>query len=371
MKSLFKISFCMFALTSTSLAQATNNDLTNTALLIPIDSNLQRFVEIVNDHYSGPLTKYDINQKILKAALMFDALGAYGLQYEPTAHKSDFFSKLAEEDTLYLIPPLEIFSESKGSAQELAITFAALLEANRIATALLNASEHPIVLFDTGIHKKYSEIFSDETVDYTIKNNHIWFAVEVTGVGGPFHEAWKKTFGKIQSRPMDLIPVMEVFDRRDDKLALMFKNKLEKRQISFLFQRDKDYFEDDDRIDKLKEVKRTMREDKSRSVRHLTDGIRYLKAGAHAAAVSEFKRAADYGADLGKVLFLMAKAFRDKRDYEKMKRTGLKLLQFNRRDPRGYKVLGLAYYYSGDLRIGQQFLSRAKFLEKNLLFAGK
>lgn len=354
-----------------AFAKSTDGTVRTPTLLIPINGDLKRFVEIVDEKYPWSLAKYEINQNILRAALLFDALGSYGIRYERSSKKSDFFARLAQEDSVYLIPPLKVFSKRRGNAQQLAILFAAVLEARGIPTALLNASNHPLILFDTGIHKNYSGMISKDVTSYTIINNHLWFAVEVAKLGKPLWEAWRSSFGKISRRPFVLIPVLEIFRTENSQISNSFETVLETSRITELVAKDKKYFESKNSQANLNKVAGLMKENNKKSLLYFNRGIQHLNRGAYDDALFMFKKAADYGADLGKALFMMAKAFGEKQDYGKMKRTALKLIQFNKRDPRGYKILGLAHYYSGELVSGEQFLSKAKFLENNVITAAK
>ncbi|MFQ5637344.1 MAG: tetratricopeptide repeat protein [bacterium] len=356
---------------ATAVTKIPNNMTTETTVLVPVNNEIKQFVKTVEERYPEKLAHYELNKTILKAALMFDALSAYGIRHQPARTKTDFFLQMAQEDSVYLIPPMTLFTNLRGSAEELAILYASVLEAAGIATGLVNSKKHPLVIFDTGIHKIYSDVVSRNIPAFTILNDHIWFTVEVTKLGKPFFEAWKSTVGKISSRPHIIIPVLEVFQPRNSDIVDTFASGITGAGIAALIEQDKVFFENKDTDAKLKDVTALMQENNKKTVMYFNEGLRYLNSGIDEKAVVAFKKAADVGADLGQVLFLMAKAFGQKKDYSRMKKTGRKLIRFNKRDPRGYKILGLAYYYSGDIFVGEKFMTRANFLDDNLLTVSK
>ncbi len=368
MKIIIKISvIALFTNLAISFGTASSMKNDNTTLLITIESELQHFVKIVRGKYYLPITEYEINKNILTAALMFDALGAYGIRSKSSSGKSSIFSTLTKNDSLNLIPYLIVFTKKKGNTEELAILYAAILEANGIATALLHASEHLFVLFDTGVHKKYSGALSRNITSYVIRNGHVWFSVDVALLGKPFHKAWQTTFGKVRGETHDLIPTVQYVQDKKIKRATIFSSSINKTQINKLFLKDKKYFENDLIKPKLDKVTAIKQENDYQAERHFNDGLRYLDKLAYDNAIIEFEKAEKFGGDAGKALFLIAKAYSEKKDYQNMKKTGIQLVKYSKRDPRGYKILGFAYYNSGSLEIGNSFFLKAKFLENHLL----
>jgi len=364
--ALLLLVFALLPTGSRAAAPSADRGPQKTVVLVPINDHFQEFVRTVQRKQPEKPNQFELYDTLFRAALLFDALGAYGVRYEPSSHKSDFFKRLACEDSVYLIPPTEVFETGKGSAQSLSLLLIGVLEAAGIQTALLEVKRHPLVMFDTRIHKRYAGVLSRNLMAYSIRNNRVWMALEPTALGEPFHEAWEKTYGKLRGKPLDVLPVVEVF--RDNKdLKHRFAENLDTESVRNLLTQDQHYFEREEHHAKLEKVTALMEQDRIQNINDVNRGMALLNAGNYDQAISLFQKTVDQGGDLGEALFLIAKAFGEQQKYDKMKRSGLKMLLLNPRDPRGYKILGLAYYYTGNLPAGEQFLTRARFLEHNLI----
>jgi tetratricopeptide (TPR) repeat protein len=132
-----------------------------------------------------------------------------------------------------------------------------------------------------------------------------------------------------------------------------------------LFISDRAFCESSESKRKWQKVQALIAEARKLAMIHFNRGAQHLSSKQPDLAIAEFYRAADFGGDLSQMLFFIAKAYGEKRDYEMMKKIGQLLIEAQKRDPRGYQILGLAYYNSGDKETSKQLLARAKFLESN------
>jgi len=363
-------SLLFFTLLIFSIAYTSNENKQNAILIIPIHDELRYFAEKVLETYPAPLAEYDINQNILKAALLFDALGAYGIRYQSSFDTAQVFAKLAGKDSVYTEPVLDVFARRAGGAYELAVVYAAILEASGVATALVEDSGRYGVLLDTGVHRKYSGAISPDITSYLVRKNRVWLPVDASSAGSPFYNAWENS--SLHSGPniYDILPVRRAAKKKVET-AKIFTTAVKRRKLDRLFMEDKNFFEDEETIRKLQRVQAIMTENQRQAAISIERGMQKLNSGAYDLAVREFEYAAELGDNSAQALFLIARVFAEKKDYEEMKRMGLRLVQYDTRDPRGYWILGYAYNSLGQLEVGAQFFSKAKFLENYLLTAGK
>jgi hypothetical protein len=358
---------------STLLTIAIGNAAENkqsTVLIIPIQDELHYFVEKVLESFTLPLSEHEINQNILQAALLFDALGAYRIRYQSSLDTSQVLAKLAGKDTVYVKPVLDVFAGRAGGAYELAVVYAAILETSGIATAFVEHSGRFWVLFDTGVHRKYAGAISRDITSYLIRKNRVWLPVDATSVGNAFYKTWENTSLKTATNLYDILPVRSTAKEKVET-AKIFTTAIKRRKLDQLFMEDRNFFENEQAQRKLKHVQAVMIENQRLAANAIECGMQKLNSGAYDLAVREFEYAAELGDNTAQALFLIAKVFAEKKDYEEMKRTGLRLVQYDGRDPRGYWILGYAYNSLGQLDVGAQFFSKAKFLENYLLTVGK
>lgn len=340
-------------------------------IFMAINDELHYFVETTLRRYPPPLADFEINEVVLKAALLFDALGAYGIRYDPARDPLALFSKMVEYDSIYVNPPLKVFSNRAAGVEELAVIYAGVLEAAGIASAIAADSEHTRVLFNTGIHKRYAGAVSRDITSYLIKHQQVWLPVDIKMVGKSFQEAWGRMPGAAHGKSYDIIPVRVMIKDKDIGTARVFSSNLSQPNLQRLFNKDKAFFENADSQRKWSKVEHLMKEDHKRAMIHFNRGVQQLQSGRYDAAIAELTKAAELGTDQIQALFFIAKAYGEKKDFENMKKIGLQMVEARKREPRGYQILGLAYHYTGNEEAGRQLLARAKFLETNSLAANQ
>lgn len=336
-------------------------------VFIAVTDDLRYFVEIAHRRHSPPLANFEINETILNAALLFDALGAYGIRCQAASAPSKLFvnSALPEPDSLYANPPLRVFTNRLGSCEELAVLYAGILEAAGVGSAISIAGDRIMVLVNSGINKKYVGAVSRDVTSYIIKNQLVWLPVDVALVGSPFQQAWRRIDSRAPMTIFDVIPVRVLIKAKEISTGRVFSSNLSPSTLDRLFISDRAFWESSESKRKWQKVQALIAEARKLAMIHFNRGAQHLSSKQPDLAIAEFYRAADFGGDLSQMLFFIAKAYGEKRDYEMMKKIGQLLIEAQKRDPRGYQILGLAYYNSGDKETSKQLLARAKFLESN------
>ncbi len=336
-------------------------------VFIAINDDLRYFVELAHRRHSPPLASFEINETILTAALLFDALGAYGIRCKAGGVPSKLFvnSELPEPDSLYANPPLRVFTSRLGSCEELAVLYAGILEAAGVSSAIATAGGRVLVLVNSGINKKYAGAVSRDVTSYIVKNQLVWLPVDVARVGSPFQQAWRRIDGRAPMTIFEVIPVRVLIKAKEIGTGRVFSSNLSRSTLDRLFVGDRAFWESAESKRKWQKVQALIAEDRKLAMIHFNRGAQHLSSNQPDLAIAEFYRAAEFGGDLSQLLFFIAKAYGEKQDYQMMKKIGQQLIEAQKRDPRGYQILGLAFYNSGDKETSKQLLARAKFLERN------
>ena len=143
------------------------------------------------------------------AMLMFDALGRYGITYNPD--QTTPFYRIASDttnmrtifDTIKF--PVDMLRSRLGDCDDCTVLFAALMEQQNIPTALLDVFDpvwgHVYMMFDSGLTPEEalaSGLFLNEH-DFVVWTDpadetgvpHAWIPVETTMYGQTFTDAWQ------------------------------------------------------------------------------------------------------------------------------------------------------------------------------------
>lgn len=161
---------------------------------------------VIRDFAAGALKAYEDTLKsiegpvnLVKAAILFDALGQLGIQYKPDDEKP-FVSMIADtagnsfDEIRY--PRQTLHPQRRvGDCDDLTVLYAALLEAENIPTAIAFAPGHLYLFVDAGV-RPYSakNLLYDESL-YDVDQGRVWIPVDATLIGQPFYQAVRKGAG--------------------------------------------------------------------------------------------------------------------------------------------------------------------------------
>jgi hypothetical protein len=139
------------------------------------------------------------------AAAIFNAMGAHGLSYVADPRTPFRFVGGNAEAVDYTQYPVQMLSgqgSRTGDCDDLVVAYAAMLENVGISTAVADVPGHVFLLFDSGASAdEIRELYPGDAVDgepYLLKDGKAWIPVEVTMVGKPFHEAWRRGAAQLQ-----------------------------------------------------------------------------------------------------------------------------------------------------------------------------
>jgi tetratricopeptide (TPR) repeat protein len=124
------------------------------------------------------------------AMRVFDALGAFGIQYVPDPNNP--FSRVSEtSDAVDQVQyPRQLLASRAGDCDDTSVLLCALLENLGIATAFLDGPGHILMLFDSGIHARNRMSLSVDDNLCVVRGDRVWIPVETTMIGKSFLAAW-------------------------------------------------------------------------------------------------------------------------------------------------------------------------------------
>jgi hypothetical protein len=167
--------------------------------IAPSDSVIRDFAAEALKTYQDTLKSIEGPVNLVKAAILFDALGQLGIQYKPDDEKP-FVSMIADtsgnnfDEISY--PRQTLHPDQRvGDCDDLTVLYAALLEAENIPTAIAFAPGHLYLFVDAGV-RPYSakNLLYDESL-YYVNQGRVWIPVDATLIGQSLYKAIYKGAG--------------------------------------------------------------------------------------------------------------------------------------------------------------------------------
>jgi len=162
------------------------------AFVTPEDGSVAALARGLYERYRHQIRRKKIDGEIPAAALVFEALGALGIRYaqdSSTPYSQVRGDRSAVDHIQY---PAELLKSKMGDCDDCTVLYCALLENLNIATALVDAPSHVLMMFDSGVTSQRNLGFSLDEHWYVERGDRIWIPVEVTALGErPFMEAWE------------------------------------------------------------------------------------------------------------------------------------------------------------------------------------
>ena len=155
--------------------------------------------EAVATFASGVLHNFDVeiaaggraSRPLLRAMVLFDALGHYGVRYLADANTP--YEQIAGRDFIVdsIQYPAELLHKRAGDCDDCTALYCSLLENAGISTALIDAPGHILMAFDTGVDRYEAQQLGLDQSLYLERDGQLWLPVEVTLFGQSFHQAWR------------------------------------------------------------------------------------------------------------------------------------------------------------------------------------
>ncbi|MFH1008125.1 MAG: tetratricopeptide repeat protein [Candidatus Latescibacterota bacterium] len=165
------------------------------AFITTEDPAVADFARGIVERYGELLETRFHRSNVGKAMVLFDALGAYGIRYNPdkrTPYLGIAADKSVLDDVKY---PAELLEQKIGDCDDAVVLYSALLENLGIDTAVLDVfapeAGHIYLMFDSGWNPaSVSDYFTSDS-EYVLWENRVWIPVETTMLGSSFVAAWR------------------------------------------------------------------------------------------------------------------------------------------------------------------------------------
>ncbi len=151
-----------------------------------------------------------VNANLAAAALLWDALSEHGLKF--VTNPSNPYETISEDPTFpvdYTQFPRDTLKRRGGQCDDLVSLLAAMLEASRVRTALLDYPGHVALMFEADAEDGLEAgLPASEIIEH---EGRVWVPIEATMIGRPFREAVRKALNDYrQEQAKDRVRVLDV-----------------------------------------------------------------------------------------------------------------------------------------------------------------
>jgi tetratricopeptide (TPR) repeat protein len=131
-----------------------------------------------------------VNDKLMGAFAMHEALGLYGMAYviDPASSYAEQSKKTSAD---FLQFPRQTLQYKAGDCDDLSILNAALLEAIGVETAFITVPGHIFIAFSLDISPDEARRIFSSVDDLIFKGTETWAPVEITNIQNGFLPAWR------------------------------------------------------------------------------------------------------------------------------------------------------------------------------------
>ncbi len=177
------------------------------SFITPKDTPVLAFVRSVATQYK------EVKDESQLAAIVFNALGVYGLTYIPDP-ANPYQVTSGKVDTVdYIQFPRETLERKSGDCDDLVAFYTSALESMGIATRVIEVPGHMFMMFSTGVDADADGYTMDDM--YVIYQGKLWIPVETTAVGKSFVKAWElgaAAYYKWKDKGLTLLDVQQAWE---------------------------------------------------------------------------------------------------------------------------------------------------------------
>ena len=177
------------------------------SFITPKDTPVISFVRSVITQYP------DTKDKSQLAALLFNALGAYGLTYIPDP-TNPYQVTSGKTDTVdYIQFPRETLEHKSGDCDDLVAFYISALESVGFETRVIEVPGHMFMMFSTDVSATDDGYTMDDM--YVVFEGKLWIPVETTVLGSSFIKAWElgaSNYYKWQGKGLTLLNIQQAWE---------------------------------------------------------------------------------------------------------------------------------------------------------------
>jgi len=349
-----------------------NNSKRVAAFVTSQSRTVEDFARGVVGDYADLLREKFPKNNIGKAALVFDALSAYGIRYQ--TDQATPFVAISGDDTVFdtVKYPYEFMESKIGDCDDCTTLFCSMLENINIPTAALDVFDpefgHIFMMFDSGISISDAGDFFLNEKEYVIWEGGIWIPVETTLFGQSFSDAWRNGCDQYHLRKeRGYIKEIRISDAqqtfRPGVVPDLDLQLPDRAAIDKVFERDVQYF--DSRLVQIATASGVSLD----SAEGLYDaGATYLRLGQLDRALESFDRALAMDSGMADAYNAKGVVFTRRSEYDKAIAMYEQALALNPTDA-GFRInIALTYHIQGKSGDAQQAYDQA--VQTNRDFAG-
>ena len=162
------------------------------AFVTPEDKSVASFSRGLYEAYRQQMKGRRVDGNIPAAMLMFEALNGHGIRYTQDASTPYSQARSDQSAVDHIQYPSELLRSRRGDCDDCTVLYCSLLENLNIPTAFVDAPDHILMMFDSGVSVQREFGFSLDPSLYVERAGRFWIPVEVTKLGeGSFLEAWE------------------------------------------------------------------------------------------------------------------------------------------------------------------------------------
>jgi tetratricopeptide (TPR) repeat protein len=154
------------------------------------DATVSKFAKNISSMVAGRASRM-IDENLLAAVAMHEALALYGLKYQVDPTSS--YEKLSASSTSidYLQFPRQTLENLSGDCDDLSILYCSLLEALGVPSAFITVPGHIYTAFALKLSAQEAQSIFATAADLIVaRDGVVWVPVEVTSIDGGFIKAW-------------------------------------------------------------------------------------------------------------------------------------------------------------------------------------
>jgi opacity protein-like surface antigen len=164
---------------------------TAAAFVTPGDKTVDSFARgVIQSQTSLAGRGGSASESLMTAMLVFNAIGLHGVRY--LADPNNPYEEIAGREHIVdsIQYPSQLLHSRVGDCDDCTVLYCSLLENLGIRTAVIDAPNHILMAFDTGVSVFERQAVALPAGTFIERNGNLWIPVEVTLFGESFAAAW-------------------------------------------------------------------------------------------------------------------------------------------------------------------------------------
>ncbi|MFQ5769194.1 MAG: tetratricopeptide repeat protein [bacterium] len=338
------------------------------------DPIVENFAKNILKQYSEIQAAGGKNLNLLKAAILFDAIGRLGIRYEPDTIRP--FGKVSRDSiaTDNIRYPRQMLQKNVrfGDCDDLTVLLASLLEAVNIETSVAMAPGHLYLFFNSGILRRSADkILADPEFLFIDDNDRIWIPLETTKLGQSFKEAIKAGANHKIEAIADVHRVWKYFQPAFPLKSTDSSSPPKRKNIDQLFNNDYQFITTRGINEYIRKLEIILASSPNDPNIFLKLGKAYREATMLSFAEKALQKVVEMNGKVYEAKFILGLIFTDQNRYEKAMEQATQLQREFPSEARGYLLTALIYWAQNQYKKAKNWYLRAKQVDPNSMLLQK